>query len=130
MTDGLQVVLDASALLAMLQGERGGDDVEARLGQAALSSVNLAEVIQRSVARGLAVEGLTADLEALGLTVLPFIAEDAEASGMLWSETHDRGLSLGDRACLALARRTGLPALTADRVWAELRIGIDIQLIW
>ena len=97
--------------------------------QAALSSVNLAEVTQRGVARGLAVEGLTADLEALGVSILPFIAEDAEASAVLWSATHRLGLSLGDRACLALARRLSLPALTADRAWAELQVGIDIRVI-
>ena len=129
MTDGPEVVLDASALLAALHGEPGGHDVETRLEQAALSSVNLAEVMQKSMARGLAVEGLTADLEALGVTILPFTSEDAEASGLLWPATHGLGLSLGDRACLALALRMGLPALTADRVWAELKIGIDIQVI-
>ena len=129
MTDGPEVVLDASALLAALHGEPGGHDVETRLEQAVLSSVNLAEVMQKSVARGLVLDGFTADLEALGVTILPFTSEDAEASGFLWSETHALGLSLGDRACLALARRTGLPALTADRVWAELKIGVEVQII-
>lgn len=129
MTEGPKVVLDASALLAALAGEPGGHSVESRLEQAALSTVNLAEVMQRSVARGLAVAGLTADLEALGVNILPFTCEDAEASAMLWSATHPLGLSLGDRACLALARRLGLPAVTADRAWAGLKIGIDIQVI-
>ena len=91
--------------------------------------VNLAGVMQRGVARGLAVEGLTADIEALGVTILPFTAEDAEASAALWPATHRLGLSQGDRACLALASRLNLPALTADRAWVEIRMGIDIQVI-
>ncbi len=129
MTEGPQVVLDASALLAALHGEPGGHDVEARLEQAALSSVNLAEVMQRSVARGLGVEGLTADLKALGVTILPFTAEDAEASAKLWPATNGLGLLLGDRACLALGLRLRLPAITADRVWGELRVGVEIRVI-
>jgi len=129
MTERPQVVLDASALLAALRDEPGGADVEARLEQSSLSSVNLAEVMQRSVAHGLATEGLTADLEALGVDIFPFTAEDAEASAKLWPATHGLGLSLGDRACLALALRLGLPVVTADRVWAELRVGVDIRVI-
>ncbi|MFH1140635.1 MAG: type II toxin-antitoxin system VapC family toxin [Chloroflexota bacterium] len=129
MTEKLQVVLDASALLAALRGEPGGHDVEVRLEQAAMSSVNLAEVLQRSLARGVRVDGLRKDLEALGLTISPFTAEDAEASAKLWPATHGLGLSLGDRACLALALRLSLPAVTADQVWGELRIGVDIQVI-
>ena len=93
--------------------------MESHLDRAAVSTVNLAEVMQRSVARGLSVEGLTADLEALGVTVLP----------ILWSATHGLGLSLGDRACLALARRLSLAALTADRVWGNLKIEVEIQVI-
>lgn len=63
------------------------------------------------------------DLEALGLTIQPFVAEDAEASAMLWRYTKEHGLSLADRACLALASRLSVPALTADRTWA----GLDIE---
>ncbi|MBI2164886.1 MAG: type II toxin-antitoxin system VapC family toxin [Chloroflexi bacterium] len=129
MTDAPQVVLDASALLAALQGEPGGVAVEARLDQAGLSTVNLAEVMQRSVARGVAVEGLTKDLEALGVTILPFTAEDAQLSASLWPKTRHLGLSLGDRACLALALRLGSPALTTDQVWSQLEVDVNIQVL-
>lgn len=129
MIGGLQVVLDASALLAALHGEPGGHDVANQLEMAAICSVNLSEVIQHSLARGVEVDGLRNDLMAVGLTVLPFTAEDAEAAAKLWSATHSLGLSLGDRACLALAQRLSLPAITADKVWGQLRISIPIQLI-
>lgn len=129
MTDAPQVVLDASALLAALHREPGGELVEARLEQAALSAVNLAEVMQRSVARGVAVEGLANDLAALGVTVVPFTAEDAELSATLWPQTRHLGLSLGDRACLALALRLGLPAMTADRAWIQLELSVKIQVV-
>lgn len=129
MTQGGPVVLDASAVLAALQGEPGGLDVEAQLERAALSGVNLAEVLQRSLARGVVVEGIREDLEALGLTILPFTVEDADAVAKLWLATHKLGLSLGDRACLALAARLGVPAVTADRAWGALAIGVQIQVI-
>lgn len=122
-------VLDASALLAALHGEPGGDQVKTRLDRAAISSVNWAEVVQKGLARGLAVEGLREDLEALGLAILPFTPEDAEASAQLWPRTRALGLSLGDRACLALALRLGLPALTADQAWEHLEVGVDVRVV-
>ena len=129
MTGDPQVVLDASAILALLHAESGGDAVAGHLAQAALSTVNLTEVLQRSIARGITVDALTNDLEALGVIVVPFSAEDAELAATLWAATRTAGLGLGDRACLALAQRLGVPALTADRAWGALKLGIDIQVI-
>lgn len=103
--------------------------MEARLEQAALSTVNLAEVMQRGLARGLALEGLRRDLESLGIAIFPFTIEDAEAVAGLWPQTQRLGLSLGDRACLALALRLGLPAFTADQAWGRLDVGVDVQVI-
>lgn len=123
------VVVDASALLAVLHDEPGGKEIEPHLDRAALSTVNLAEVVQRSVAQGVASEGLREDLEALGLTIVPFTANDAVLAAELWRETRSLGLSLGDRACIALALRLGLPVLTADRAWGELRLDVDVTLI-
>ena len=123
------MVLDASALLAALHNEPGGVEVEARIERATMSSVNWAEVLQRSLARQLPVEGLREDLLAVGLALSPFTVEDAEASARLWPTTRSLGLSLGDRACLALALRLGLPVLTADRVWARLQVGLDIRIV-
>ena len=129
MTQAQEVVLDASALLAALHGESGGEQVERLLEQATISTVNWAEVVQRSLAHTVAVEGLEGDLEALGLTIAPFTMEDAELSAKLWPDTRLFGLSLADRACLALALRLGLPAVTADQAWKGLDVGIRIDLI-
>ena len=125
----LAVVVDASALLAVLHDEPGAQEVEPYLDQAGLSTVNLAEVVQRSISRGVPSEGLREDLESLGLTTVAFTADDAVMSAELWRQTRSLGLSLGDRACLALGMRLGLPVLTADRTWAELGLDVDVTLI-
>jgi len=69
------------------------------------------------------------DLEYLGLVVIPFTAEDAVTAAKIWSPGRRVGLSLGDRACLSLAHRLRLPALTADRMWSALGLDIDVRLI-
>jgi ribonuclease VapC len=122
-------VLDASALLALLHSEPGAEIVEEALERAAISSVNWSEVHQRWISRGVDVTGLRADTEALGLEIVPFTAEDAESAGELWAPTRHLGLSLGDRACLGLARRLALPVLTADRAWLDLELGIQVTTI-
>jgi PIN domain nuclease of toxin-antitoxin system len=122
-------VLDASALLAMLQGEPGGDVVQGLLETAAISSVNWSEVAQKSLDKQAELEGLRHDLEALGLEILPFTAVLAETTARLRSATRQAGLSLGDRACLALAALLGLPAVTADRVWPDLGLPIEIRVV-
>jgi ribonuclease VapC len=121
-------VLDASALLAMLHAEPGGDVVKGLLQTAAISTVNWSEVVQKALDRKVEVQGLRQDLEALGLKILPFTADQAERTASLRSETQHLGLSLGDRACLALAAELSLPAVTADRVWRDLSIGIEIRV--
>ena len=122
-------VLDASALLAMLQAESGADVVEAVIDRGAMSTVNWSEVYERSVARGVNVGGLRAGVQALGLKILPFTVDDAEQAAELWPETRVSGLSLGDRGCLTLAHRLGLPALTADRTWIGLTPEVEVQSI-
>ena len=121
--------VSSPALLAWLQGERGGEVVELLLNQAVTSSINWAEVLQRSIARGVEIEGMQADVEALGLQILPFTALDAERVGQLYLPTLPQGLSLGDRACLALAQELNLPALTTDRAWGNLKLGIELRVI-
>jgi ribonuclease VapC len=122
-------VLDASALLAMLHLEPGADIVERAVDRAAISTVNWSEVCQRSVARGIETDGLRADVQALGLEIVPFTADDAERAAVFWPLTRSLGLSLGDRACLALAERLGRPVLTADRSWARLDLEVEIRAI-
>jgi len=128
-SEGCVCVLDASALLALLHSEPGAEIVEESVEQAAMSTVNWSEVCQRWLARGVDVADLRVDVEALGIEIVPFSVEDAEQAAVLWSVTRQRGLSLGDRACLGLARRLGLPALTADRAWLDVDLGVAVQAI-
>lgn len=114
----------------MLHEEPGGEEVETLLADAAMSSVNWSEVAQKSLSRGVAIEGLREDLEAIGLSILPFEADDAEAAAALWTKTKNHGLSLADRACLALAGKLSVEALTTDKVWKEPDIAdIEVRVI-
>ena len=123
-------ILDASALLTLLHEEPGAGIVEPLLEEAVISSVNWSEVVQKSLARGVELDGLREDLEALGLVIAPFAVEDAEASALLHRVAGGFGLSLADRACLALSSKLAIPALTADRTWAELEIeAVSVRLI-
>jgi PIN domain nuclease of toxin-antitoxin system len=122
-------VLDASALLAMLQGEPGCELVEELLETAAICSVNWSEVVQKALDWKTEIAGLRRDLEALGLEVVPFTAPLAETTAELRASTRQAGLSLGDRACLALASVLGLPAITADRIWLDLGLPIEIRAV-
>jgi ribonuclease VapC len=131
----LAPVLDASALLAHLRDEPGGDVVaEAIASGAVISTVNLAEVFSRVADRGDDPAKLAAELTQIGLldgaiTVEPFTAADAIDAGRLRPLTRDAGLSLGDRACLALARRLDAPALTADTDWQGVAHGVELRPI-
>ncbi|CAN5530704.1 PIN domain-containing protein [soil metagenome] len=116
----MEYLLDASALLAWLNGERGAQHVEPILDRSAISTINLSEVLQKSINRGANVEGLRVDLEALGITFIPFEVQDAENAADMWIETRVLGLSLGDRACLATAGRLDIPAVTADGAWTSI----------
>jgi ribonuclease VapC len=122
-------VLDASALLALFQGEPGGDIVQKLVKTSVMSSVNWSEVIQKSLNRQADVQGLRGELEALGFRIIPFSAEQAETTARLRSLTRLVGLALRDRACLALACELHLPAVTADGGWKGLDVGVEIQLI-
>ncbi len=114
-------VLDASALLALLKREQGGEVVAEALAQgAAIGAVNLSEVVARLAEAGMPEPDIRQVIEPLGLDVIAFDADLAYLAGMLRATTRQLGLSLGDRACLALGRRLGLPVLTTDRAWLGL----------
>lgn len=129
MTTASSVVLDSSALLAYFQNERGAETVSRQLDQSAMSSVNWSEVVQKGLFGSMTIERLREDVEALGVTILPFTGEDAEQAALLWNRTKRWGLSLGDRACLALALRLGVPAVTSDRAWSAVQTGIAVHVI-
>lgn len=116
----LAFALDASALLAYLFHEPGAEFVREVLPHSLMSAVNWTEVLQRLRAGGHDPDGLEEDLVFLGLELVPFSARDAAAAASLFLATRSRGLSLGDRACLALARSRDMTALTADRAWLDL----------
>jgi len=121
--------------LALLKGEPGAERVAEALEQGAyLSAVNLAEVLSKLADWGEDPAEAQARMAQVGLLgaaveVLPFTGEDALEVARLRALTRAYGLSFGDRACLALARRLGLPALTAERAWAELDLGIPVEVL-
>lgn len=123
-------VLDASALLVVLQQEAGADVVLPALDGALISSVNWSEVVQKAAARGVAVgRRMRRDVEAIGVRIVPFEADDAEGAAGIWTAAPGAGLSLGERACLALARARGAVALTTDRAWASLPLDVSVEVV-
>lgn len=122
------IVLDASALLAVFHDEPGAERVIEALPTAVISAVNLAEVAAKLQERGMPDARIRANIEALELSVAPFEGMLAIETGLLRAQTRSVGLSLGDRACLALARSLDATALTTDRAWDKLNIGIAIEL--
>ena len=125
----MSVVLDASALLAYLQDEPGGERVRAALPHAVISTVNWAEVVGKAQDDGVDTRGLREDLASLGLAFEPLSAAQAEIAGQFKERTRRYGLSLGDRACLALGSDRGEPVCTADRVWKQLDLGVEVEMI-
>lgn len=122
-------VLDSSAVLAVINAEAGADIVIEALVDASISAVNHAEVITKLVERGMPLDLAKTTVAAIGVEVVDFDINLADRTGDLRRQTMDLGLSLGDRACLALAERERAFALTGDKRWTRLTIGIDIRLI-
>lgn len=128
-------VLDASALIAYLNDEPGSDLVESALTTGAcISAVNWAEVLSKVARDGGDPDALRLRLEQTGLLgqtlqIVAFAEQDALRTAHLAPLGRSHGLSLGDRDCLALALRLGLPAVTADRIWQNLSLSVTVQVI-
>jgi ribonuclease VapC len=124
-------VLDASALLALLLDEPGADNVKAVLADAAMSAINLAEVVSYFAKLGATDADINALLQPLPIKIIPADAEMSYAAGMMRRATLSAGLSLGDRYCLSCAARLAGTAITADRSWAQIAddVGVDVRLI-
>ncbi|MBB5717031.1 PIN domain-containing protein [Sphingomonas aerophila] len=114
-------VLDASAVLALVRDEPGADKVEAHIGRAAMSAVNLQEVVKELLLSGLDEPTIRDLLGELRLDVRSHDADAAYAAAALHAQTREFGRGLGDRSCLALAIQLGVPALTADREWKKVK---------
>jgi PIN domain nuclease of toxin-antitoxin system len=125
----MKAVLDASALLAYLQDEPGCEAVEKVLAESCISAVNWSEVVQKSIAAGVEVEGVREDLDALGLIVHDFTSANAEIAAALWTMTKRFGMSLGDRACMSLGMTLNLPVLTTDKDWKRPKLSVRVNVI-
>ena len=125
-----RVVLDASALLAVINSEPGAEKLSPHLlADALASAVNLAEVQAKLVTRGWTSEQAWEDATSPLRTVVPFDEEQARVAGDLVIQTRHLGLSLGDRACLALGIALKLPVYTAERAWSKLKVSLRIHII-
>jgi ribonuclease VapC len=127
-----QVVLDSSAILASLWSEQGAHAVDQHAGNSIVSSVNMTEVYTKMIDRGPSPQ-VEAQVDLLHLAspyeIIPFDAAQARICSLLRTASRSIGLSLGDRACLALAIQKNAVVLTADRAWINLDIGVKIELI-
>jgi ribonuclease VapC len=128
----MPVVLDSSVILAYLLDEQGREAAEKAIAaRSIICSVNLAEVMSRLMRNQADAAASAEVLLALPVTVVDLDARLAIDAGAMVAQTRPFGLSLGDRACLALAKRETLPALTADRIWLEAGppVGVEVRLI-
>ena len=123
------VVLDVSAILALLKGERGASKVGSVIADDSVCAINQAEVISHFVHLGAPLDDVRAMLAALPYTVVA--ADDALAwdAGNLRAATSSAGLSLGDRFCLALAKRLGVEAYTADKAWRDIAGDVAVKIV-
>lgn len=125
------MVIDASAVLALLFAEPGAGVVRAHLRGGVIGTANLVEVLSKLSDKGMPAAQASQAVELLGLEVTPMTEAQARRAAALRPATRSAGLSLGDRACLALAAELGLPALTADRGWTTVAaaVGVNVQVI-
>jgi ribonuclease VapC len=123
------VVLDTSAIIAVIKGERGADRVRPFVPGAVVSAVTVAELASVLTRGGAPPEAVAEAIDDFQFAVEPFDRPRALAAGLLIAKTGRGGLSLGDRACIALAIELGLPAMTADHPWRDLDLGVEVQFI-
>ena len=124
-----RLVLDSSVVLAFINNEPGSEGILDEAADFLFSSVNLAETVGVLIRKGASLESARESIAYLDLQIVDFDRALAEETGAMTARTHSAGLSLGARACLALAARESLPAITADRVWRDIDVGVDIRLI-
>jgi len=124
------IVLDASAVLAIINAEPGAEKLTPELLRAAVcSTVNLAEVQAKLVTRGWSAEEAWADATSTIREAVPFDPNQAKVAGSMVTVTRQLGLSLGDRACIALGLSLRAPIFTAEKLWSKLKLGVRVHLI-
>ncbi|MFM7368288.1 MAG: PIN domain-containing protein [Sphaerospermopsis kisseleviana] len=124
-----EVVLDASAILALLNEEPGIEEVLKFIDKAAISTVNLSEVIAKLADAGIPENDIILIINNLNLEVIDFNEEQALKAGILRPITKSIGLSFGDRACLALGIILNQPVLTTDRLWSNINVGVEVRIL-
>lgn len=123
------IIMDSSALLALIANEKGADTVMQYLPHAKMSTVNVSESIATLINKGTTFQEAETIVDSLMHDRIPFTDPQSKIAAEIIKETKKYGLSLGDRACLSLALIEKLPVLTADKIWSNLKLGIKIILI-
>lgn len=123
------MILDASALLALLQDEPGADKVQAVLHRATINTVNWSEVIQKLSVHDPDAADIRAEIELTGFKIMPFSIDQAEIGASLWKQAKPFGLSLADRACIATGIDRKMDVMTTDKIWQEMALPITIHVI-
>jgi PIN domain nuclease of toxin-antitoxin system len=124
------IILDSSAVIALLKGEPGHNEVRNHVKRAVISAVNMTEVATYLARAGSTLSEVQQIINRLPIQIIPFDESFVAVTGILYQQTKNLGLSLGDRACLALGLFKKLPILTSDRVWEKLNIHeIEVRLI-
>lgn len=124
-----EVILDASALLALMNKEKGADKIIKYFPDVVMSSVNVSEAVTVMVRTGAPVEEIYQHIESLIKEIKSFNDQQAYLAAYIYSKVKRHGLSFGDRACLSLARVMKYPVITTDKAWAKLDLGIDIRVV-
>jgi PIN domain nuclease of toxin-antitoxin system len=124
-----EYILDASALIAMLRSEPGADRVSKTISDARMSVINYSEVVSYFVHAGMDARDVDAMLDPLPIEWIPVDKELANLAGRLRKSTASAGLSLGDRFCIALAKRDGLAAWTADKGWKTIESDVGVEVV-
>lgn len=125
----IEMVLDASALIAVLRLEPGADKVSPLISKSCISAVNLSETLGKMIGYEKPLDGVAHQIRRLRIDVIPFDTELAAIAASFWKPTRQYGLSLGDRACLALAAKLRLPAYTTEGDWQKCKLGVTIVKI-
>lgn len=124
-----RIVLDASAVIAVVRLERGSDLVADEIGRSVISAVNFSEVVTSLGNQGMPLHRAIEAIRLLHLEVVPYDEQQALVTASFRDVSKPFGLSLGDRACLALGRLLSFPVMTADTIWAKVDVGVDVRVI-